>query len=133
MEDIMNKFGAVLFVVGSLSLAACESAQQKIDNKEDMLSGAGFKFLPANTSARQTALKQLPPNKFSREIRNGRVFYVYPDPKVCGCLYVGDEKAYGTYRANAFAKNLADEQAMTANEMSMDWGPWGGYPFGWYY
>ncbi|MBY0446333.1 MAG: response regulator, partial [Burkholderiales bacterium] len=26
------------------------------------------------------------------------------------------------HRANVFAKNLADEQAMTANEMSMDWG-----------
>jgi hypothetical protein len=25
---------------------------------------------------------------------------------------------------------------MTANEMAMndwDWGPWGGYPYGWYY
>jgi hypothetical protein len=130
---MMLKLRAILFVLGTLSVAACQSPQQKINNKEDMLSGAGFKFVPANTPARQAALKQLPPNKFSREMRDGRLFYVYPDPTVCGCLYVGDQNAYGAYRANVFAKNLADEQAMTANEMSMDWGPWGGYPMGWYY
>ena len=94
----MHKFGAILVVLGTLGVAACQSPQQKITNKEDMLSGAGFKFVPVNTPARQTALKQLPPNKFSRELRDGRVFYVYPDPTVCGCLYVGDQNAYGTYR-----------------------------------
>jgi hypothetical protein len=85
---------------------------------------------------RQAALQQLPPHKFSRKVNDGRVFYVYPDPTVCGCLYVGDQNAYATYRQNVFQKNLADEQAMTANEMSManwDWGPWGGAPYGWYY
>ena len=132
----MNKFGAILVVLGTLGVAACQSPQQKITNKEDMLSGAGFKFVPVNTPARQTALKQLPPNKFSRELRDGRVFYVYPDPTVCGCLYVGDQNAYAAYRKNMFDKQLADEQQMTAQEMEMyswDWGPWGGWPYGWYY
>jgi len=131
-----NGFRVALLIVGTLTAAACESPQQKIANKEDMLTASGFKFVPANTPARQQAMSQLPPHKFSREIRDGRVFYAYPDPTVCNCLYVGDQKAYGNYRANVFAKNLADEQAMTANEMSMaswDWGPWGGYPYGWYY
>ena len=67
---------------------------------------------------------------------DGRVFYVYPDPTVCVCLYVGDQNAYATYRKNVFEQNLADEQAMTAQTMAMndwDWGPWGGYPMGWYY
>ena len=132
----MNKLGATLVVLGTLAAAACESPQQKIANKEDNLAAAGFKFVPTNSPARQAAIKQLPPHKFSRQMRDGRVFYVYPDPTICGCLYVGDQNAYGRYRANVFAKNLADEQAMTATEMSMnswDWGPWGGYPMGWYY
>ena len=31
-------------------------------------------------------------------------------------------------------KQLANEQAMTATDMAMtwDWGPWGGWPYGWY-
>ena len=44
--------------------------------------------------------------------------------------------AYATYRKNVFDKNLADEQQMTAQTMEMnemDWGPWGGWPYGWYY
>ena len=70
------------------------------------------------------------------QIKDGRIFYVYPDPTVCVCLYVGDQNAYATYRQNVFQQNLADEQAMTAETMEMnnwDWGPWGGYPMGWYY
>jgi hypothetical protein len=128
---------ATLAAVGlSVLLAACQTPQQKIAGKEDMLSAAGFKFLPANTPQRQAAFQRLPPHQFSRTIKNGQVFYVYPDPTVCVCLYVGDQQAYGTYRKNMFEKQLADENAMTANEMAMndwDWGPWGGWPYGWYY
>ena len=100
------------------------------------MTAAGFKFVPANTPQRQVQFKQLPPHKFSRQIKDGRVFYVYPDPTVCVCLYVGDQNAYATYRKNVFQQNLADEQQMTAETMEMndwDWGPWGGYPRGWFY
>ncbi len=101
----MNKLGVTLLILGTLTVAACQSPQQKIGQKEDMLAAAGFKFVPVNTPARQAAFKQLPPNKFARETRDGRTFYVYPDPTVCGCLYVGDQKAYGTYNFNALQKN----------------------------
>jgi len=131
----LNKLSATFLVPGALVLAACQSPQQKVTQKEDMLSASGFKVLPVNTPARQAAFKQLPPNKFSQETRDGRTFYAYPDPMVCGCLYVGDQKAYGTYNFNRLQKNLADEQAAAANAMmaTWDWGPWGGYPVGWYY
>jgi hypothetical protein len=135
MEDDMNKLGAALLILGTLTVAACESPQQKIAQKEDMLAAAGFKILPVNTPARQAAFRQLPPNRFSSETRDGRTFYVYPDPTVCGCLYVGDQRAFGTYNINVLAKNLADQQATNAQMMmaNWDWGPWGGYPMGWYY
>lgn len=134
----MKRIGTLAVALGlGVAVAACESPQQKIANKEDMLVAAGFKFVPANTPQRQAAFRNLPQHKFSREIRSGRVFYVYPDPTVCVCLYVGDQNAYATFRKNVFAKNLADEQQMTADENAMagwDWGPWGGYPYpGWYY
>jgi len=138
MEGEMKRIATISTILGlCVAVAACETPQQRVANKEDMLIAAGFKFVPANTPQRQASFKTLPPHKFSREIKDGRVFYVYPDPTVCVCLYVGDQAAYGKYRANVFAKNLADEQQMTAQENSMaywDWGPWGGYPYpGWYY
>lgn len=120
----------------SVGLAACETKQERVANKEDNLAAAGFKFVPANTPARQASFKTLPPYKFSRQIRNGQVFYVYADPTVCVCVYVGDQTAYGTYRKNMFQKQVADEQLMAAQTMEMydwDWGPWGGWPYGWYY
>jgi hypothetical protein len=137
-EEAMVKVGSTLAILGlCAAVAACQNPQQVIGNKEDMMAAAGFKFVPANTPARQASFKNLPPHKFSREIKNGQVFYVYPDPTVCVCLYVGNQAAYSRYQANVFQKNLADEQQTTANINSMndwDWGPWGGYPYpGWYY
>ena len=136
-EEAMGKVVSTLAILGlGAALAACQTTQSSIGNKEDMMAAAGFKFVPANTPARQASFRQLPSHKFSRQIRDGRIFYVYPDPTVCVCLYVGDQNAYAAYRKNMFDKQLADENAMTAQEMDMyswDWGPWGGYPMGWYY
>ena len=134
----MKRIATLSLVLGmGAAVAACQNPQQVIANKEDMMVAAGFKFVPANTPQRQAAFKNLPPHKFSREIKNGQVFYVYPDPTVSVGLYVGNQAAYGRYQANVFQKNIADEQQMTANINSMndwDWGPWGGYPYpGWYY
>ena len=125
----MIRIAKIATVLGlCVAAAACQNPKQVIANKEDMMIAAGFKFVPANTPQRQAAFRSLPPHKFSREIKNGQVFYVYPDPTVCVCLYVGDQNAYATFRKNVFAKNLADEQQMTADENAMagwDWGPWG--------
>ena len=133
----MTRFGTTLAALGlCVAVTACQNPQQVVANKEDVMVASGFKFVPANTPARQQAFQQLPPHKFARQIRNGQVFYMYPDPTVCVCLYVGDQNAYATYRKNMFAKNLADEQQLTAQTMEMnswDWGPWGGWPYGWYY
>jgi hypothetical protein len=124
------------------ALAACESVKQRISGREDQLSAAGFLVKPANNPERQAMLKKLPPNKFLRRENGDKVYYVYSDPVVCGCLYVGTQDAYNKFKANEQAKNLADEQQMTA-ETYQDaqwnwgaWGPWGGYgfaygPYGW--
>ena len=133
----MRRIGRTVAALGLCAVAAaCQSPQQKGANKENMLAAAGFKVIPANTPQRQASFRRLPPHKLSRQVRDGRVFYIYPDPTVCVCLYVGDQQAYTTYRKYMLEKQLADENAMTANEMAMDswdWGPWGGWPYGWYY
>lgn len=133
----MKRIATIVALLGTgLVAAGCQTTTSQIASKEDVMTASGFKFIPANTPERQMQFKQLPPHKFSRQIRDGRVFYVYPDPTVCVCLYVGDQNAYATYRKNMFSKQLADEQQMTAQEMEMnsfDWGPWGGWPYGWYY
>jgi len=57
-----------------------------------------------------------------------RVYYVYADPVVCGCLYVGTQQAYNQYKANELAQHLADEQLLTAQTYSdsvWSWEAWG--------
>ena len=141
------RFGSILAALGlCLAVTACNNpnSPQALGNREDALAAAGFKFVPANTPARQAAFQKLPPHQFVREMKNGKVIYVYADPTICSCIYVGGQKAYGTYQQGRLNKQIADAQAsaaaanaMAASDMYManwDWGMWGyGYPIGWPY
>jgi hypothetical protein len=69
-----------------VALSACAA---QVQNKEDMLAAAGFKAVPANTPQRQASLAKLPPHRFVHQMRNNTMIYVYADPTICDCLYVG--------------------------------------------
>ena len=132
------RFGPIAAAMGfCLAATACNDGSKAVMNKEDMLAASGFKFVPANTPERQQAFQRLPPHKFMREVKGDKVIYIYADPTICVCIYVGGQKAYGTYRGLALQKRIADEQAMAAADMSMadwNWGVWSvGYPMGWPY
>ncbi len=121
-----------------LLLCACESEETRIRNKTDLLAAAGFDARPADTPERQAALAKLPPNKFVTKVRDGRFEYIYADPIVCNCLYVGDQTAYNNYRRMVFERRIADQQQLTAqmyqgqwNWSGWDWGPWG--PRAWWW
>ena len=118
--------GAGLLASG-LALAGCATPQQRAADKEDLLSAAGFTVLPANTPERVASLRSLPPNKVVQRVRGASVRYVYADPLVCGCLYVGDQAAFSRYRQEVFQRRLADEREMTAQlyQDSWDGGLWG--------
>ena len=127
--------GAALasLLLGAFCVSACQTQQDRIVSREDKLSAAGFIIKPANTPERQGMLKRLPPNQFVQRQNGDTIHYVYSDPIVCGCLYVGTHQ---------LAQHLADEQQMSA-QMYSDaawnwdaWGPWAGpvYPgFGFVY
>jgi hypothetical protein len=120
---------------------ACESQQQIVSDREDKLAAAGFVIKPANTPQRQAMLARLPAHQFILRQNGDVIHYVYSDPLVCGCLYVGTQQAYNQYKANQLAQHLADEQLMSAQAYSdaqwqwEAWGPWGppGPGFGFVY
>ena len=96
--------------------------------REDLLAAAGFTIRPANTPQRQDLLRTLPPNRFVQRVRGDRVLYLYADPLVCACLYIGDQVAYGRYRQEVFQRRIANDQLLAAqmNEnAAWQWGPWG--------
>jgi len=133
---------ALLFVSCLALLSACQTPQQTVSQKEDNLAAAGFVIRPANTPERRAMLTKLPPNRFVQRMKGDNVHYVYADPLVCGCLYVGSQQAYNQYKRHEQEQHLADERQMTAQSYSDaawnwgTWGPWGpeygfGYGYGW--
>jgi hypothetical protein len=73
-------------------------------------------------------LARLPGDKFVMRQNGDSIHYVYADPLVCGCLYVGTQQAYNQYKTDELAQRLADEQQLTAqtySDASWSWGAWG--------
>lgn len=129
---MMSDCPKILLLAFFLGLAACATPQEQVSQKEDSLAAAGFTQRPANTPERQAMLNRLPPHHFVRRVRGDTVTYVYADPLVCDCLYVGSQQAYGQYKLHIQQQNLADEQEMAAQDYADPawnwggWGPWGG-------
>jgi hypothetical protein len=113
-------------------IAGCETTREMVAHKEDSLTAAGFTARPANTPKRIAMLKRLPPHRFVQKPDGDTMDYVYADPVVCRCLYVGAQQAYAQYIKNQQAQDLANEQLMAAQMYSDPawdwggWGPWGG-------
>jgi hypothetical protein len=107
----MNKsrHRSALAMGAALAAAACANTGGAIAQKEDMLLSAGFVSKKADATAQMASLKSLPPHQFVAKNRNGRTRYLYADPTVCGCIYVGDQNAYDQYR-QAARRTATDEQ-----------------------
>jgi hypothetical protein len=133
MARIGTTFAALALCLAAACQGPSQGPSQSAASQVDLMTASGFKRAPATTPQQQAWLKQLPPNKISRQTRDGHVAYVYPDPTTCGCLYVGDHSAYTAYKRAMVDRKLADEQTLSSNEMTMndiDWGPWGPSPLG---
>jgi hypothetical protein len=131
--------GAIPLLLAMGVLSACQTQQQIVTEREDNLAAAGFIVRPANTPERQAMLNRLPPHQFVQRVNGDTVHYVYADPLVCGCLYVGTQQAFAQYKLHEQQQNLANEQLMTAQAYSDPawswnaWGPWGPAPYGFVY
>lgn len=109
-------------------LTACQTTPPDFGAQEDKLAAAGFVMKPANTPQRQMMLSRLPAHQFLIRPNGSTMHYVYADPLVCDCLYVGTQQAYDQYRANELAQNLADERqlaALTYTDAAWSWAAWG--------
>lgn len=131
MNPKASTHAALAAALLTVTLAACQTAPPDIGAYEDNLAAAGFLMKPANTPERQTMLSQLPPHQFLIRATGNAVHYVYADPLVCDCLYVGSQQAYDRYRSNQLAQHLASEQQLAALTYANAawswnaWGPWG--------
>ena len=123
---------AVAIVMAAL-LGGCTAIEkQDARQTESILAAAGFQMRPADTPDRVAHLQLLRPFKLVPHDKDGKLLYVYADPKACRCIWVGDEAAYQRYQQLALKQQIAQEQLMTAQmneDAAMNWGLWG--PFWW--
>lgn len=123
----MSRYLAIAAVAASALLtSACVST---VEQKENMLTAAGFQVKLADTQDKITALTALPPHKFQMKNQGGQLVYLYADPTICKCLYYGNQAAYQSYQQKAFDQRLADKKLMAATMMQDTqwnyWGAWG--------
>jgi hypothetical protein len=112
--------------LGTLAtLTACESEAQRIEHQDRDLVTDGFQKQPANTPERREILTRLPVNHFVQRIDGSTIFYVYSDPTVCNCIYVGTQRAYDNYKADRQSVVIYPYDGSTA-----DWNAWGPWPAG---
>jgi hypothetical protein len=123
---------AVACISVCVALSGCETLGQRVKDKEDLLSAAGFTVQLANTPQRVASLHALPANKFIPKTKGSGLTYIYADPVVCNCLYVGDQTAFNAYKKEVFTRNIVNEQQLTAETYGdqwdwagWDWGAWG--------
>ncbi|MCX5619968.1 MULTISPECIES: hypothetical protein [Bombella] len=90
---------AALF--GLASLGGCVRPAAPYLAQGQLLSQAGFVAHPANTTARYGLMNSLPDGSITyRMAPDGQRIYLYADPLACGCVYMGDEQAYGALQAH---------------------------------
>jgi hypothetical protein len=119
----------VLAGVGVLGLviSACATSPADVSRKEERLTQAGFEMRPANTPERRTMLAALPADHFVQRVRGDVIHYVYADPRVCDCLYVGSRDAYERYEQIMLQQHLADQQSTSVqafSSSSWNWSVW---------
>lgn len=121
-----NFWGLLLITAMLIGCAGIKA--RGVQARENDLSAAGFLIKPANTPERLAMLQRLPANKLISRVNADDVHYVYADPVVCNCLYVGNQQAYQAFQQHEQNQRLADEQRMTADsytDAAWNWNAWG--------
>lgn len=130
-----RRFGCAL-CLSPLLVACAQIERASPRGMESELSVAGFKVMAADTAEKQTLLHSLPPRSVTRIARPDQTYYIYADPDLCACLYVGRQAEYDALTRLGMERRLSDEQ-LAANEIDQNqaagWlpaGPWGNWGWG---
>lgn len=129
-----------LLLTLALGFVGCSSVQHEIRESnarstENQLRAAGFKIMLADTEEKQKMLNGLPRETVTRIPRPENVYYIYPDPDLCSCLYVGREQEYNKLQqlsADMVKSNQATITHEIAENQQAGWGPsgaWGNWGY----
>jgi uncharacterized membrane protein len=95
----------IIAVVAGFS--ACAGTQ--VQNKESVLSAAGFRMRTPSTQEQWAMFNQMTPYKLERNTFKGKALYTYAD-KQKGVVYIGGDKAYQRYKQLGIQQSIAQKE-----------------------
>ena len=101
-----------LKLVGALAVLTagfCGCAGTEAQNKESLLTAAGFHERTPSTQAQLAMYNRMAPYKLERNTINGKALYTYAN-KQRGVVYIGGDKAYQRYRQLALQQSMAEKE-----------------------
>jgi hypothetical protein len=106
----MNKrelLGLFLIIAVVPGFSGCAGTQ--VQNKESMLSSAGFRTLTPSTQKQWAMYSRMTPYQLERNTFKGKALYTYVD-KQKGIVYIGGDNAYQRYKQLGIQKALAQKE-----------------------
>ena len=90
--------GLTMLLVPPLSAQRAVPSRPVLDKNAFFLTSSGFKVQIASDPATKKLMTSLPSHQFIVHDFAGAQRYLYADPNVCVCVYVGNGDAYRSYR-----------------------------------
>ena len=110
-----------VFLIFAVVAGFSGCAGTQVQNKESMLSAAGFQTRIPSTQAQWALYNRMTPDKLERNTFQGRALYTYAD-KQKGLVYIGGDQAYQRYRQLALQQSAAQNEIEAAynNQLSQE-------------
>lgn len=112
-----------------LLLGGCATMTPVISGREQKLAMAGFKTEAIQTPGQEVMAKQLTAFVIVEVPSGATKKYVYWDPKICRCMYVGDQQAWALFQADKTEFSFTSREVKATPYMDKtpwSWGPWEG-------
>ena len=102
-----TSLGVFLIIVVVAGFSGCAGTQ--VQNKESLLSAAGFHTRIPSTQEQWAVYNQMTPYKVERNTFKGKALYSYAD-KQKGVAYIGGDKAYQRYKQLGIQQSIAQKE-----------------------
>jgi len=103
--------GLWLLLMPPLAAQKAVPSRPVLDKNAFFLTSSGFKVQIANDPATRKLMTSLPSHQFVVHDVAGAQRYLYADPNVCVCIYVGDGDSYRAYRGRMTSHLQVDNVA----------------------
>jgi hypothetical protein len=110
-----------LLLIPVLILTGCSSGQ----NKEVLMSAAGFRTIVPSTPAQVSQLQTIPQGKIIPISKKGKTFFLYADARN-KTLLIGNQQQFTTYQQYVRQYKLQEDKVEAADMNADYWGGWGG-------